>query len=629
MEMITGQPLNVLIDHFAKEDVSNASPARLADVLSSVDIPASFSVAGSDASSAGRAENVAATSFSGRGRVYHRQVALWMADAADALHYAHGEGIIHRDIKPANLILSVDGRIMLADFGLAKTAEDGSVTMTGAFLGTLRYVSPEQAMAKRVRVDHRTDIYSLGATMYELLCFQPAFPGTDDKEILGAVIARDPTTPRKVNHTVPPELDTICMKCLEKSPEARYSEARGLADDLRRYMHDLPIVAKSPGPLTRAIKFARRRRAPVIAVTAAVLLTVATIFSVKQRAARRAEEIEKFYESGMFFATNARWNAGYAEFNEALARDPNHVKTLLGLIWAKLEQSKVAKKEARTRTLEEADELCGRVLEIGGENAWALAYRGVALRRLGRYDDALDAFLAAISVFEKIAGADRPSLEYASWTNTGTLYTMQGDVEKALHWLKKGADAVGLGRDPYYAAQWRNLATLELHLQSSAAVEHVTNAIACFREDVQSWVIKALMHLRLEGSIDPEDALDAAKVADTFADGGNPEAKRVRALAHLRNDQFEQAIEHAKLAIELDDMPVINHLIIAVAQAGRGNAAAARERLTMAADAWPEDLREPGKFRATASTGELWIDSADELLALRKEAETILGHGSP
>ena len=85
---------------------------------------------------------------------------------------------------------------MVADFGLAKSADEASVTVTGSLVGTLRYISPEQAMAKRVRVDHRTDIYSLGATMYELLCLVPAFPGTDEKEILGAVISRDPVAPR-------------------------------------------------------------------------------------------------------------------------------------------------------------------------------------------------------------------------------------------------------------------------------------------------------------------------------------------------------------------------------------------------------------------------------------------------
>ena len=161
---------------------------------------------------------------------------------------------------------------MLADFGLAKGDAGESVTMTGTMVGTLRYMSPEQTMAKRVPIDHRTDIYSLGATLYELLCFRPAFSGDDQKAILSEIISREPTRPRKVAPGVPAELETICLKCLEKSSDARYETGRALAEDLRRYLSDLPISAKRPGPIRRTIKLIKRHRAASVALTAIFLL---------------------------------------------------------------------------------------------------------------------------------------------------------------------------------------------------------------------------------------------------------------------------------------------------------------------------------------------------------------------
>ncbi len=626
MDLIVGQPLNSLIRRLANQNAASASPTRLAEMLrdgsreiSPIDMEELASRSSADESST----NIGSGS-TGRGRAYYQQVARWMADAADALHYAHGQGIIHRDIKPANLILSFDGRIMVADFGLAKTVDEASVTMTGALLGSLRYVSPEQAMAKRVRVDHRTDIYSLGATLYELLCFQPAFPGSDEKEILGAIIARDPAPPKKIAPTVPFELDTICMKTLEKSPDARYATARALGEDLRRYIQDLPITAKRPGIAKRVVKFVKRRKAPVIAVMAVVLLSAMGTWLRWERTAGLTARVANFCESGHNFAQLKRWDEAGEEFRRALRLNPHDVPTLLELARTKLEHYRAEPAKAGESALSAAELAARSVVEQHPSDSEqlgkALALQGVALRRLKRYPEAVVAFEQCVKV--------APIL-YHNWSNLGASYALNKDLENAERCLQEGAKRAGLERDEWHAAVWRNLASFELFLRKSEAAEHIKNALELDQQDALASVIQARVRLELNGHIDVRKALDDAKYADRLALSRDPKAKRILALAHLRNNDFDDAVTEGRAALALNDMPTVNHLIIAVAEVKRGQITAANEALDAAKKAWPEPLRKPGEFAAFAETGELWIESADDLLRLREEAEAAIGKTPP
>src|SRR5262249_48671663 len=145
--------------------------------------------------------------------------------AAEALEHAHSVGIVHRDIKPANLMIDGQGKLWVTDFGLARTASDAGLTMTGDVLGTLRYMSPEQALAKHGLVDHRTDIYSLGATLYELLTGKPAVKGKDREEILNAITLDDPQRLTALNAAIPRDLETIVHKAMSKNPLERYASA--------------------------------------------------------------------------------------------------------------------------------------------------------------------------------------------------------------------------------------------------------------------------------------------------------------------------------------------------------------------------------------------------------------------
>jgi serine/threonine protein kinase/Flp pilus assembly protein TadD len=618
MEMVTGEPLNDLVRRLAEQGVTNPTPSQLAGIMGDLSMTAlSQSVAGerSSADSSGDGTTPAA---SARGRSYFRLVARWMADASEALHYAHGQGIIHRDIKPANLILSTDGRIMLADFGLAKSADEQSVTKTGALVGTLRYLSPEQSMARRVRVDHRTDIYSLGATIYELLCFRPAYPGSDEKEILSAIITRDPLRPRKINSHVPSELDTICMKCLEKSPEARYETARALAEDLRRYINDLPIIAKRPGPIRRMAKFVRRHKAPVAAVTAVVLLVTSMLFWKHESAARLKAEIASRYDSAQAYGATNKWVEAEAELRTAMRLAPDDLQTLRTVAWFNLEHYAKMPEQVGRESQTVVVAACRKVLTLKPDDATALNYLGIALRRLERYEEAIDPL-------EKALRLDPNA--YAIWANVGTLYAVTGDLAKAEEYMLKGVKLAGVEKDQWHAAVWRNLATLELFLKKAEAVEAIANAIECDSGNLRSWVLRARAGMELVGNRNLLDALDDAKHADRSGAFKDVHAKRVLATAYLLNGEYQQAADQAKLALELKDEPAINHLIIALAEAKLGQMDAARSSLAQAETSWPAALRAPGAFAARAGTGDLTIDSADERLHLRDEVNAVLGPG--
>ncbi|MBM4072818.1 MAG: tetratricopeptide repeat protein [Planctomycetes bacterium] len=221
---------------------------------------------------------------------FFRTVAQLGIQAAEALDYAHQVGIVHRDIKPANLMLETSSplsfgrgvggegkgeghlRLWVTDFGLAHIQHaEGALTMTGDLIGTLRYMSPEQALAKRVVIDHRTDIYSLGATLYELLTLEPVFHGRDRQDLLRQIAFDDPRLPRKLNKAIPAELETIVMKALEKNPADRYATAQEMADDLRRFLSDEPIRARRPKLVQRVRKWARRHKTLVASIVVSFL----------------------------------------------------------------------------------------------------------------------------------------------------------------------------------------------------------------------------------------------------------------------------------------------------------------------------------------------------------------------
>ncbi len=210
-------------------------------------------------------------------RVSYQEIARWGWEAAEALAHAHQRGVIHRDIKPSNLLLDTDGRVWLTDFGLARRMDEVTMTISGMLMGTPRYMSPEQATAVKQPVDHRTDIYSLGATLYELVTGQPVFASDTPHGVISQILTAEPVRPRSIRASIPRDLETIILKCLTKEPLHRFATAQALADDLRAFREGRAIKARRAGLPERTVRWVQKRKKSVVgaAAAAAVALLVA------------------------------------------------------------------------------------------------------------------------------------------------------------------------------------------------------------------------------------------------------------------------------------------------------------------------------------------------------------------
>lgn len=269
MQYVEGQPFDTAIEEMGR-------PGAATRAIGEKDHTSSGE---SKASSDNSTLRSLANTDSAGSRAYFRAICQLGIQAADALQHAHDYGIVHRDVKPSNLLLDREAKLWITDFGLARCQADTGMTTTGQVIGTLNYMSPEQAAGKAGLMDHRTDIYSLGITLYEALTLCPAFEGTDRSELLKRIGEEEPKLPRRINPAIPVDLETIVLKAISKLPSQRYASAGEMAEDLQRFLDGKPTLARRPTLAQRAGKWAGRHRRAVFSAVVLVAVAIAGLLT--------------------------------------------------------------------------------------------------------------------------------------------------------------------------------------------------------------------------------------------------------------------------------------------------------------------------------------------------------------
>ncbi|MHC4698072.1 MAG: protein kinase domain-containing protein [Planctomycetota bacterium] len=354
---------------------------------------------------------------------YFDNIARMIAEVADALDYAHNQGVIHRDIKPSNLLLSPAGRVSINDFGLARMLEQPGMTMTGEFVGSPLYMSPEQITAGRAPLDHRTDIYSLGAALYELLTLRPPFPGERRDQIIAQIIGKDPKSARRHNKKVPVDLETICLKAMEKDPDRRYQTAGQMAEDLRRFVNRFAISAKRAGLVGRTVKWISRR--PAVAALIGVVIAVSTIAGMLAYHSHLTTEQARIAEGqrALDQAQVEMLGGRYDEIEHWLERaevynvDPGRIRVLRGLVALEQQDTEAAIRHLKLSVEQLPDSLA----------AHALLARAYFYSKDESYEELPDLF----QKFESMTPVTPEDYLYGAWAISGL------QPEKALEWVEK------------------------------------------------------------------------------------------------------------------------------------------------------------------------------------------------
>ncbi len=363
---------------------------------------------------------------------HYSTAAEWIRQAAEALAFAHTHGVIHRDVKPSNILIESGRHAWVTDFGLARRQAAATLTMSSDVIGTVRYMSPEQARGGSL-LDARTDVYSLGATLYELVALRPAFHAADHASTLRQVLMDEPPSPRAVNARVPVALQAIVMRAMEKNPERRYRSAAEMAQDLGAFLRGAPTLARLPSLSHRVARLARRYRAP-LALTGA-LFTLLAAFGVWMGALyARAHVLAEDARRNQVAAAAARDAETASRLAaEAAAARAQSVQDFLQQVLSSVDPQ-VAQMRDTTLLADMLRRASARVdAELGAETDVAAAVHatvGMTLKAMGRYDEAEPHLRIAMDTQRALLGEAHEAswLSRMNWTD---LAHDRGDLDRA------------------------------------------------------------------------------------------------------------------------------------------------------------------------------------------------------
>ncbi len=369
---------------------------------------------------------------------FFRTVARLGKEAAEALQHAHEFGMVHRDVKPSNLLLDDQGKLWVTDFGLARMQTENGVTLTGDVVGTLRYMSPEQASGRPAPVDGRTDVYSLGVTLYELLTQKHAHPGEDRETLLRQIIGDDPVPPRRHIPALPVDLETIVLTAMAKSRDERYVSAQAMADDLERFLAGKPTLARRPTLVDRAAKWARRHRSMVaLGMGAAIVLSIISVIGTAMLAREQAQTSAALVKAEQYFrqARGAVDHFGM-RLADRLVEIPGTEPVRRDLLESALAYYGQFMDEARDDP------------DLRRDLALAHFKSGVIASKLGASDDAIQQYNRAIVTLEELTATESPPSEQraqlaVTHNNLALLLAARGDASGAREHYER---AIGIQR---------------------------------------------------------------------------------------------------------------------------------------------------------------------------------------
>ncbi|HJM38927.1 MAG TPA: serine/threonine-protein kinase [Planctomycetota bacterium] len=452
---------------------------------------------------------------------YYEKVAKLFAQVADALQQAHDGGIIHRDVKPANILLTKEGDPKIADFGLAQVEDALELSRTGEFSGTPFYMSPEQAMSKRIGIDHRTDVFSLGVSLWEALALQRPFEGDTSQQVLEKIIMEDPPDPRKIRSRCPHSLAVICLKAMEKESSRRFQSMKDFAADLRRFLANEPILAKPPSLLYRGWKWTCRHSVASLALSALICGLLVSLFFWRQSlqsqktAVAAADALQ-----GMIAALEPTGTTNSPErIQEILATAETLVRSeVTGPSMRANVLMTLAKVLRETGDFKRAITLLDEVFvlfESGlteGQEIYleATNSRAHALRELGRYDEAKASFRELLRLRENLNGKNSVEALMAQ-DSLGVVEIKLGNYEKAEELLQNSFEGLKatLGLD--------NLSTLKT-LNNLAGVHQRLGKI---NEAADAFELVLVERKRLLGEQHPQTLSALGNLGAHFATTGN------------------------------------------------------------------------------------------------------------